>query len=58
MIKAFKDLKGIVKELEDKLDQAQKGEENEKLKNQKVLDDLISANSEAIKNIDYEITKL
>ena len=32
MVKAFKDLKGIVKELEDKLDQAQKGKENEKLK--------------------------
>ena len=47
-----------ITQLEDKLEQAQKEEVNEILKNQKVLYDLISTNSEAIKNICNEITKL
>ena len=57
IVKAFKDLKASVKALEDKIDNAQNEEVREILRNQKVLQDIISANSDAIKRIDIEIAK-
>ena len=57
IVKAFKDLKTSVKALEDKIENAQNEEVREILRNQKVLQDIISANSDAIKRIDIEIAK-
>ena len=69
IVKAFKDLKATVKALEEKVQKdvkaleekvegAQNHEVREIIKSQKMLEELISANSNNIKSIDQEIKKL
>jgi hypothetical protein len=58
LVKAFKNLKASVQALEDKVD----NKHNEEIKgireNQKMLEDLLKANSESIKKIDNEILEM
>ena len=58
LVKAFKELKSNVKALEDKVDKSLNGEVIEIKKNQKMLEDLIKGNSDAIKLIDDAILEL
>ena len=58
LVKAFKELKSNVKALEDKVDKSINGEVIEIKRNQKMLEDLIKGNSDAIKLIDDAILEL
>ena len=58
IVKAFKELKDSVKALEDKVDKTQNQEVKEIMENQKMLEDLLKANSEAIRKIDSDIIRI
>ena len=58
IVKAFKEMKSHFKALEEKVEEAQNHEVREIIKSQKMLEELISANSNDIKSIDQEIKKL
>ena len=57
-VKAFKELKDSVKALEEKVQKDHNEELREIMMNQKVLVDIITAYSDAIRRIDNEIAKL
>ena len=57
MVKVVKEIKASVNKLEEKVDKNQNAEIQEIIKTQKNLDELIVANSAAIKSIDSEISK-
>ena len=58
IVKAFKELNANVKSLEDNVEKNWKEELQEIMRKRKELEDVISANSDAIKKIDNEIAKL
>jgi hypothetical protein len=58
IVKAFKELKDSVKALEDKVDKTQNQEVKEIMENQKMLEDLLKAKSEAIRKIDSDIIRI
>ena len=57
MVKAFKEIKASMNKLEEKVDKTQNTEIQEIIKTQKNVEELIAANSDAIKCIDSEISK-
>ena len=58
LVRAFKDLRADVKALEDKVDNKINDEIKDIKKNQKVLEDLMKANSDALKVVQNELIGL
>ena len=58
IVKALKDLKASVKALEDKTPKSHDEDIKELVDSQKILQQIIEANSDAIKRIDVEILKI
>ena len=58
IVKAFKDLKSSVKALEEKSNKSHEEDIKELMNRQETLDEIIKANSEAIKRIDVEIINM
>ena len=57
IVKAVKEIKGTVGKLEEKVNQNQSDEIQEIMKAQKSLEEIIAANTNAIKRIDNEILR-